>query len=232
VAGSPYPISCTQGTLAAANYSFTFVSGSLTITRAALTVTADNKTKSVGAPLPTFTTTITGFVNGEALATSGVTGDAVCTTTATAASPVGAYPFTCTQGTLSAANYSFTFVDGILTIIYSFTGFFQPVDNLPTLNQVNAGRAIPVKFSLSGNQGLGIFAAGYPASVAIACSTSLPVDAIEETVTAGSSSLTYDPTSDQYHYVWKTSNPWKNSCRQLIIRLNDGSDHRANFQIK
>ena len=157
----------------------------------------------------------------ETLATSGVTGDAACVSTATAASPVGFYPIMCTQGTLSVANYSFTFVDGTLTISYSFTGFFQPVDNPPTLNEMNAGRAIPVKF-----------AAGYPASVAIACSTSLPVDAIEETVTAGSSTLTYDPAKDQYQYVWKTSNAWGNSCRQLIIRLNDGTDHRANFRFK
>src|SRR6185436_4110875 len=41
--------------------------------------------------------------------------------------------------------------------LYSFTGFYQPVDNLPTLNIVNAGKAIPVKFSLGGFQGLDIF---------------------------------------------------------------------------
>ena len=40
-----------------------------------------------------------------------------------------------------------------------FVGFFQPVDNLPTLNVVNAGRAIPVKFGLGGDYGLSIFAA-------------------------------------------------------------------------
>jgi hypothetical protein len=37
--------------------------------------------------------------------------------------------------------------------IYNFQGFFPPVDNLPTLNRVNAGRAIPVKFSLGGEPG-------------------------------------------------------------------------------
>ena len=118
------------------------------------------------------------------------------------------------------------------TRVYSFTGFFEPVDNLPVYNGVNSGRAIPVKFSLGGNQGLGIVAAGYPASVAIGCSTSLPVDTIEETVTAGASTLTYDPINDPYHYIWKTSGGWGNSCRQLIIRLNDGTEHRANFKFK
>ena len=37
------------------------------------------------------------------------------------------------------------------------------------MNQVKAGSSIPVKFSLSGNQGLGILAAGYPASQRVDC---------------------------------------------------------------
>src|SRR6185503_11562768 len=57
---------------------------------------------------------------------------------------------------------------------YSLVGFFSPVDNPPTLNVVKAGAAIPVKFSLGGNQGLGVMAAGYPSSKAIACDSSVP----------------------------------------------------------
>ena len=45
--------------------------------------------------------------------------------------------------------------------MYSFNGFFQPVDNL-LLNVAKAGSAIPVKFSLGGNVGLGIFRADLP----------------------------------------------------------------------
>jgi VCBS repeat-containing protein len=112
------------------------------------------------------------------------------------------------------------------TIVYNFSGFFQPVDNLPTFNSVNAGRAIPVKFSLGGDFGLDIFAAGYPASQRIACDTTAPVDPVEETSTAGSSSLSYDPLSGRYHYVWKTEKAWAGTCRQLIVRFNDGSPDR------
>ena len=113
---------------------------------------------------------------------------------------------------------------------YTFTGFFQPVDNLPVLNTVKAGQAIPVKFSLNGDQGLDIFAAGYPKSEAIACDSNAQVDGIEETVTAGSSSLSYDPLTDTYTYVWKTEKAWANSCRQLVVKLQDGTYHRANFK--
>jgi DNA-binding beta-propeller fold protein YncE len=119
-----------------------------------------------------------------------------------------------------------------VTVQYNFAGFFQPVDNLPILNVVQAGRAIPVKFSLSGNKGLGIFAPGSPSSGPIPCNSSDPAVDLEETVTAGSSSLTYNPTTDTYNYVWKTEPGWAGTCRQLVVQLNDGSIHRANFKFK
>ena len=115
---------------------------------------------------------------------------------------------------------------------YNFAGFFQPVDNLPVLNVVQAGRAIPVKFSLSGYKGLGIFAVGSPSSGPIACNSSDPASDLTETVTAGGSSLSYDPTTDQYIYVWKTDQSWGGTCRQLVVELNDGSIHRANFKFR
>jgi predicted outer membrane repeat protein len=113
---------------------------------------------------------------------------------------------------------------------FNFSGFFQPVDNLPTLNKAKAGAAIPVKFGLGGDQGLAIFAAGYPLSTRIDCDTSSSQDAIEQTVTAGSSSLSYDPTTDTYTYVWKTDKTWAGTCRQLTLKLSDGSEHVANFR--
>lgn len=39
---------------------------------------------------------------------------------------------------------------------YDFSGFYEPVNNLPTTNVVNAGRAVPMKFGLGDDQGLGI----------------------------------------------------------------------------
>ena len=112
---------------------------------------------------------------------------------------------------------------------YDFHGFFQPID-MDKLNTVRAGSAIPVKFSLSGDQGLDIFAAGSPASVAIGCEADEPADAIEQTVTSGRSALSYDATSDQYVYGWKTDKAWSNTCRQLVVTLNDGSIHTAEFK--
>jgi len=114
---------------------------------------------------------------------------------------------------------------------FSFSGFFQPVDNLPTLNSVKAGQAIPVKFSLGGDQGLDIFEAGYPKSEQIVCNSGALVDGIETTVNAGSSSLSYSAGNDQYTYVWKTEKSWT-GCRQLVVKLLDGTIQRANFKFK
>jgi hypothetical protein len=115
---------------------------------------------------------------------------------------------------------------------YDFVGLFQPVYNLPTLNVASAGSAIPVKFSLSGDQGLAIFAAGYPASSPIRCDASDPGAVIEETVSAGTSSLRYDATADEYSYIWKTDKSWKGSCRMLVLRFNDASEHLAKFRFR
>jgi predicted extracellular nuclease len=117
-------------------------------------------------------------------------------------------------------------------VIFNWAGFFQPVDNLPTLNVVKAGSAIPVKFSLGGNKGLSIFATGYPLSTKIACDSGAPADDIEQTVTAGGSSLSYSAGNDQYNYVWKTEKSWAGTCRQLVVMLVDGTSHKANFKFK
>ena len=95
-----------------------------------------------------------------------------------------------------------------------------------------AGSAIAVKFSLGGNQGLDILAAGYPKSQTIPCDSTAPVDGIEQTVAAGGSSLSYDSTSGLYTYVWKTDKSWVGTCRQLVVTLKDGTAHRANFTFK
>jgi hypothetical protein len=118
-----------------------------------------------------------------------------------------------------------------LVVPFNFAGFFQPVDNLPTLNVMHAGRGVAVKFSLSGYQGLNILANGYPTSSIVECGATAE-DAIEQTLTVGSGSLTYDGTTDQYTYSWKTDKAWAGICRTLIIKLSDGTYHRANFKFK
>lgn len=119
---------------------------------------------------------------------------------------------------------------GLNLIAYNFDGFFPPVDNPPAFNVANAGRAIPVKFSLNGDRGLDIFAEGYPQATVIDCDGGAPQAGVEETVTAGASSLSYDPETDTYTYVWKTERSWREKCVLLTIQLNDGTTHVAYFR--
>lgn len=115
------------------------------------------------------------------------------------------------------------------SVIYRWTGFFQPVDN-NAVNVAKAGSAIPVKFNLGGFQGLAIFSAGYPNSRVVACDGSAAQDVIEETMTSGGSSLSYDYTASQYVYVWKSDKSWAGTCRRLELKLIDGTTHSATFK--
>ena len=115
VAGSAYAItasSATGGTFDANNYAINYVNGSLTVNRAALTVTANNATKTQGSPNPAFSSTITGFVNSETSAV--LTGVLNHSTPAITNSPAGIYAIT--PFGLTADNYTIAFVDGLLTV--------------------------------------------------------------------------------------------------------------------
>ena len=119
-----------------------------------------------------------------------------------------------------------------LRVRLPFTGFFAPVNNLPTVNTANAGRAIPIKFSLGGNRGLNILAAGYPQARQVSCNSGGLQDPVEETLTAGNAGLTYDAVTGLYSYVWKTNKAWAGTCWLLTLRLIDGTDHSASFAFR
>ncbi len=103
-----------QGSYAAGSGSAT-----LTVAQAPLTVTAADASRAYGAANPALTYTVAGFVNGDTSAVvSGAPGES---TAATATSAPGAYPIVLSQGTLSAANYSFALVAGSFTITQAST---------------------------------------------------------------------------------------------------------------
>jgi hypothetical protein len=90
----------------------------LVVAKAKLTVTADPQSRAAGTPNPSLTATIAGFVNGQTLASSGLSGAPRCTTTAVLTSAPGDYPISCTHASLAALpnTYAFTFVAGQLTV--------------------------------------------------------------------------------------------------------------------
>lgn len=84
----------------------------LVVTPAVLTVTADNQTRVYGSSNPTLTVSYSGFVNGETSAA--LTTPPNVMTTAGTSTPVGMYPIL--PSGAAAANYTFNYVNGWLTI--------------------------------------------------------------------------------------------------------------------
>lgn len=98
-------------------------------------------------------------------------------------------------------------------------------------NQVTCTfNALSLKFSLGGNFGLHIFASGYPAAQPVNCSSHSSTGPLTPITAPGNSSLQYDATTQSYTYVWKTDKAWAGTCRQLIVKLMDGTTHTAFFQ--
>ncbi len=107
-----YPI--TQGTLASTSYAITFVASTLTVTKATLTLTADPQFKVAGAANPSLTYSFSGFVNNDDA--SAVGGAAELQTFADDTSPPGDYPILFSGTSLSAVNYMFDLVNGVLHV--------------------------------------------------------------------------------------------------------------------
>ena len=91
---------------------------------------------------------------------------------------------------------------------------------------------MPLKFSLGGDKGLAVIAAGFPASVQFDCATHEPGSDGAATKLAGRSGLSYDAASGAYTYVWKTERAWAGTCRALVLKLADDTWHMAAFRFK
>jgi hypothetical protein len=112
--GSPvgtYDIVITKGSVK--NYNDTYVNGTLTITKAPLTVGVKDETITEGDAIPAFTLTYDGFKNNDTEA-SAFTKKPVASTTATSKSEAGTYPITVSGG--EARNYALTYGQGTLVI--------------------------------------------------------------------------------------------------------------------
>ena len=85
-----YPI--TASGAVDANYTISYVAGTLTVNPAGLTITANNQSKAYGAAFPALTVSYSGFVNGDTAAS--LTTPPTVTTTGTAEQRRGHYPIT------------------------------------------------------------------------------------------------------------------------------------------
>src|SRR5205807_6582382 len=99
-----------------AHYNAATASAVIDVSKAPLTIKADNKSRPYGQPNPALTATYTGFVNGDTAAS--LDSPVVLSTTANASSPAGSYPIAASGA--ADANYTISFANGTLTVTPAF----------------------------------------------------------------------------------------------------------------
>ena len=126
-----YPVNTVLAGAALANYAPAISPGTLTITDATLTITANSASRTYGTPNPAFTGTVTGQQNSDSLTET-------FTTSATPASNAGTYPIVPSVAGAAAADYAVKASPGTLTVL--------PAASTTTLSSSSA--AIPAGGSL------------------------------------------------------------------------------------
>jgi len=116
-AGSPYAIvpSAAVGT-GLNNYAISYVNGSMTVSAATLTVTANNRTKTYGQAVTFAGTefTATGLQNGDAVSSVTLTSSGAAATATAAGSPYTIVPSAAVGTGLN--NYTISYVNGSMTV--------------------------------------------------------------------------------------------------------------------
>jgi hypothetical protein len=92
----------------------TYVAGSVTVGKAALTITASSGAMTYGGTVPVITPIYNGFVNGQNA--SSLTAPPTCSTVATGSSPVAGSPYASSCTGAVDPNYSITYVAGSVTV--------------------------------------------------------------------------------------------------------------------
>jgi hypothetical protein len=144
-------------------------------------------------------------------------------------SSIGPKTVSCTATDLAG---NVTEAEASYNVIYQWSGFLDPIENLPVMNVVKSGQVVPLKFSLAGYQGMAVISPGFPVVSTVSCDANSPTSEVEETSSPGGSALTYDAAADVYKYSWKTHKTVKGTCQILTLKLGDGTFHHAKFSFK
>jgi lipopolysaccharide export system protein LptA len=226
-----------QGTLVlSGNYSLTFVGASLTITARPITVTADNKTKYLGAADPPFTYHISSgsLVAGDAFSgtLSRVTGEGI-----------GSYAIT--QGTLAlSTNYELALAPGsTLQIQYAPATVAclgsagrtirEPI-NAAGNSVFKQGSTVPAKFRVCDVNGNSIGSPGVVAAFKLANTINGTVGSFSEDVasTTPDAAFRWDSVEQQWIFNISTKPLAKNATYTFQVALNDGTAFQFTFGLR
>ena len=201
VAGSPYAITASNATGSGlSNYTIGYGNGALTVMPAALTITANNASKTYGQAASLGSTAFgeTGLVNSDT-----ITGVTLASTGAAAAANVAGSPYAITasnaQGT-GLGNYTISYGNGALTV----NPLAVTLSGTQIYNGTNAvaGSALSVTNLVGADSvtvaGSGTMAAKDVGSQALASLTGLTLNNANYTVIGGSGSVNVTPATLTY----------------------------------
>jgi hypothetical protein len=160
----------------------------------------------------------------------GGSGVASCTGTVANGKPVDTSSFGSHTFEVRAADGAGNTATKTVTysVVYDFDGFFWPVKNLPNVTKWKAGLPVPVRFSLHGFRGTRPEADGYPRSARCGGGDVEQVARAAQGKKKGA--FEYDRRSDKYVMLWRTDKKWAGTCRDFVLKLDDGSVHTARFE--
>jgi hypothetical protein len=144
-------------------------------------------------------------------------------------SRVGAKTFTVrtSDGAGNAATQTVSY-----SVVYDFDGFLWPLVNPPRMNRWKAGLPVPVRFSLGSYRGSVPVAAGYPKVAPVSCGEDAQAAGSEKARGSWKKRSLHSSRRGgwTYMFVWKTEKNWAGGCRQLVLKLDDGTFHRVDVQ--
>jgi extracellular elastinolytic metalloproteinase len=115
----------------------------------------------------------------------------------------------------------------------------QQVIDQPALNTVSAGRTVPMRFDRGENRGLDVLASNSPYSRQINCqtlATEIPGQTFitpgalpEAAESPGNAGLSVN-AQGRYTFPWQTEENWDGTCREFVLTMDNGEQHRAYFE--
>ena len=115
---------------------------------------------------------------------------------------------------------------------YDFDGFLWPLANQPRTTRWKAGLLVPVRFSLGSYRGSVPVAPGYPKVAPVTCGAGAQAAGTEKARGIWiKRALRWSKRGGwTYMFLWKTEKNWAGGCRQFVLKLDDGTVHRADVQ--
>lgn len=161
----------------------------------------------------------------------GGAGVASCSGTVANGAPIDTSSFGAHSFEVTASDNAGNTASRVVTysVGYDFDGFFWPVKNPPKVTKWKAGLPVLIRFSLNGYRGPKPEAEGYPLSTRCGGGDT---QVIARGAKKKKPVFVYHRRSDQYVMLWKTEKKWAGSCREFVLKLDDGGVHVARFEFK